>query len=228
MYRTREVLQNHIDSTFQPASVLITHTHSDHISYYPLRVLQEFGLPVYLNENCTEQLKSIHFNGDKFANLKLKPFKNREFEIGDMKIKPFEVIHNPWFPTYGFEIFHKDKKAVVVTDFCSWENIYEHFIDADFIFVESNHDLKLLELYYNPNSRFHMPNPQTGNLLVNAVKQSSKAPQIVMLGHISRQRNKPAIAVNETKKSFQDADIKMNFQLLAAPLLEAGEPVKLK
>jgi phosphoribosyl 1,2-cyclic phosphodiesterase len=227
MLRTKQALQNNADDFFKTTCVLITHNHSDHISYYPLRVLQEYGLDVYVHQDNIEQLKNMHFNGDKFKNLKLKQFKNTKFQIGDMSVRPFEVTHNPNFPTYGFEIFYEDKKAVIVTDFCRWDDIFSHFVDADFIFVESNHDLKLLELYYNPNSRFHMPNPQTGNLLVNVSKESKKHPKMVCLGHISSQRNKPAIAINETKRIFHEAGMKMKFDLLAAPLREAAETVRI-
>lgn len=227
MLRTRQALQNNADDFFKTTCVLITHNHSDHISYYPLRVLQDYGVDVYVHQDNIEQLKAMHFNGDKFKSLRLKAFKSIKFQIGDMTVRPFEVTHNPNFPTYGFEIFCEDKKAVFVTDFCQWENIFEHFVDADFIFVESNHDLKLLELYYNPNSRFHMPNPQTANLLVNVVKEGKKQPKIICLGHISSQRNKPAIAINETKSFFSNAGMKMKFDLLAAPLTEPAEVVKI-
>lgn len=225
MHRTRQVLQSYKDNAFQTVSVLITHNHSDHISYYPLRVLQKYGLDVYLHQDNIGQLKNTHFNGDRFKDLKLKPFKNTKFKIGDMTIKPFEVVHNPWFPTFGFEIYCEGKKAVFVTDFCEWDGIFSHFINADFIFVESNHDPKLLELYYNPNSLFHMSNPQTANLLVNVVKESKEAPQVVTLGHISSQRNEPKIAINEIKRSFCDAGLKIKFELLAAPLKQVAEIV---
>ena len=218
-----KALQNYADNFFQDTAVLITHNHSDHISYYPLRVMQDCGLDVYVHSDNIDQLKCIHFNGDKFTRLKIRPFKNKKFQIADMTIKPFEVVHNPYFPTYGFEIYCEDKKAVFVTDFCEWENIFSHFIDADFIFVESNHDPKLLQLYYNPNSLYHMPNPETGNLLVNCFKESKKKPQFVCLGHISSRRNKPSIAINETKRSFRKAGSEINFELLAAPLREAAE-----
>jgi phosphoribosyl 1,2-cyclic phosphodiesterase len=226
MRRTRKVLNYQFNNkTRQIDAALITHNHSDHISHYPLRVFEEYGIPVYIHEDNIEQLKDIPFNGHKFKDLKLTPFKNMKFTIGEMTVKPFEVVHNPDFPTYGFEIFHKDKKVVIVTDFCQWDNIFSHFIDADFIFVESNHDLRLLKLYYNPNSLFHMPNPEAGSLLVNVVRESRKSPQAVVLGHISSQRNEPGIAINETKQSFRNEGVKMKFELLAAPLRDVGELV---
>ena len=226
MKRTRQTIsflqgQSPIDA------VLLTHLHSDHISYYPLRVLEECRLPVYLYEDSIEPLREKHCNGYGFSVLRMKAFKTKPFEIGDFRIKPFEVVHNPFYATFGFEIFYRDKKIVIATDFCQWEPLVEYFADADFVFVESNHDLALLRKYFNPNSRYHLPNPQTGELLVAAIAESKKPPQAVMLGHLSSQRNTPRLAIRETVHTFERMGKVPDFQLFAAPLKEAGEVVRL-
>ncbi len=226
MKRTRHALTTLFGDPWRIDAVLLTHTHSDHISYYPLRVLDEYGHVIRLHDDCVDQLKQKHFNGYGFKNLNIRPFKNGDFTVGEFKIKPFEVTHSPRYPTYGYRIFYKDKKIVVVTDFCEWEGILEYFVDADFIFVESNHDLELLEQYYNPNSRFHMPNPDTANLLLEVVGESSKEPQTVMLGHISSQRNEPDLAVGETVELFEKAGRRIEFELLTAPLRECSEIIE--
>ena len=227
MKRTRHALTTVLGDPAQIDSVLITHTHGDHISYYPLRVLDEYGLTVRLHGNCMDQLKEKHFNGYGFKNLNIVPYKNKKFTVGDFCIKPFEVMHNPYYPTYGYQILCQNKKIVIVTDFLDWGSVFEYFIDADFIFVESNHDLELLEIYYNPNSQFHMPNPDTAELLVNVRKECRQAPQMVMLGHLSSQRNEPKIAIKETQNAFRDAGIKIDFELKAAPLKEVGQVVRI-
>ena len=108
-----------------------------------------------------------------------------------------------------------------------WNSVFDHFVDADFIFVESNYDFELLRKYYNPNSKYHMPNPDTAELLVNVRKDSRNAPQVVMLGHLSSQRNETRIALKETKQAFREAGIKIDFDLKAAPLREVGEMVRI-
>jgi phosphoribosyl 1,2-cyclic phosphodiesterase len=226
MKRTRQALiplmeQSKIDS------VLLTHIHTDHISYYPLRVLENLGIAVCLSEDCVDQLKDKHFNEYGFKHLKLHPNKNRAFTVGDFLIKPFEVSHNPDYPTFGFELFCQDKKIVIATDFNEWNSIFDRFVDADFIFVESNHDLGLLEQYYNPNSRYHLPNPQAAELLVNVIREGRKVPRVIMLGHISSQRNKPKIAIRETVNAFRKAGIELDFELRAAPLRDRCEVVEI-
>lgn len=224
MRKTRQMLPTFYD-TAQIDSILITHNHTDHISYYPLRVIEENGLTIRLHDDIVDQFKDKHFNGCRFERLRVKPFKNRKFTVGEFSIKPFEVVHSPYYPTYGFQIYYQNKKVVIVTDFCEWDSVFDNFLDADFIFVESNHDLKLLRQYYNPNSRFHMPNPDTGNLLLNVVSESKKAPAKVMLGHISSQRNEPDLAIGQTIDVFEEAGKDMKFELLAAPLRECSDVV---
>jgi phosphoribosyl 1,2-cyclic phosphodiesterase len=227
MKRTRHALISLFNDPTKIDSVLLTHMHGDHISYYPLRVLDDYGLTIHLHDDCVDQLKEKHFNGDGFKDLKVSPFKKREFTVGDFCIKPFEVSHNPYYPTYGYRIHCQGKKMVVVTDFLDWQDVFEYFINADFIFVESNHDLDLLQQNFNPNSQYHMPNPDTAQLLVNARTESAKAPQMVMLGHLSSQRNDAKIALKETKSAFREAGIKLDFQLKAAPLREVGQLVQI-
>jgi phosphoribosyl 1,2-cyclic phosphodiesterase len=227
MKKTRQVLTRLFGDPSHIDSVLLTHIHGDHISYYPLRVLDEYGLSIRLHDESVNQLKDKHFNGYGFKNLNIRPFKSRKFTVGDFSIKPFEVVHNPYYPTYGYQIFYQDKMIVVVTDFCEWENVFDYFLDADFIFVESNHDLGLLKKNPNPNSRFHMPNPDAAKLLFNIVSESKKAPKTATLGHISSQRNEPDLALSETKDIFKEAGRKIGFKLFTAPLRESSEVIKI-
>lgn len=227
MKTTRQVLTSVFGEASKPDSVLLTHNHCDHISYYPLRVLEELELEVRIHEDCVDQLKEKHFNGYGFKKLNLKPYTKKKFTIGEFSIVPFEVSHSPYYPTYGFQIFYRDTKIVIATDFCEWDNVLENFLDCDFIFVESNHDLELLEQFYNPNSRFHLPNPETGHLLLNSIGTSRKSPSTVMLGHISSQRNKRDLARAETAGTFEEAGKQINFELLTAPLRERSEVIEI-
>ena len=227
MKRTRSALTAVYDDPTQIDSVLITHTHSDHVSYYPLRVLEEYGLCIHLHEDCCDQLKDKHFNGYGFRKLDIVPFKKKQFTVGDLAIQPFEVMHNPAYPTYGYQIRYRDSKIVIATDFLDCTSVFDAFVDANFIFVESNHDLELLRRHYNPNSRYHMPNPDTAQLLVNARKTSRITPYTIMLGHLSSQRNTDAIALAETRQAFDTAGIKIDFDLHTAPLRQMSRPVRI-
>ena len=227
MKRTRELLRDNLGSPLDIDAVVVSHMHSDHIGYYPLRVFENQGIQVRVHENCLLQLKDKHFNGYGFSSLKLRPFTDRDFRVGDLTFRSFEVPHNPSYPTYGFVIKYKNEKLVIAADLNDWVGLLGHFIDSDFIFVESNYDLELLRRYYNPNSRFHMPNPETGKLLCNVRKNSRKAPKAVMLGHLSLIRNEPEIASREIENNFENDGMELDFELLAAPGLTASKVVRI-
>jgi phosphoribosyl 1,2-cyclic phosphodiesterase len=227
MKKTRAAIAGVYGEAGNADAALVTHTHGDHISYYPLRALENCGIPVHIHSDCVQQLKSRHYREYGFGDLKIVPFGFKSFEIGDFKITPFEVAHNPAFRTCGFVICHGDKKIVIATDFHEWQSVFGHFIDADFIFVESNHDLELLRQYYNPNSRFHLPNPSAAEFLLNLSMQNKKNPGMVMLGHLSSQRNRCDIALRETSLAFEAAGREMKFELLAAPLRFSGDIIQL-
>jgi len=226
MKRTRQVLTQNMGDQLDIDAAVISHMHTDHVGYYSLRVLENLGVKVRVHESCLSQLRDKHFNGRGLSSLQLKPFSASSFKVGDLKFQPFEVPHNPWYPTHGFVIEHKKSRIVIATDFNDWEGSLEHFVDADFIFVECNHDLELLARYYNPNSEFHMPNPDTGDLLCAARQCSKTPPQAVMLGHLSEMRNRPGLALKEVESSFESNGVELDFPLLVAPRLEASEVVQ--
>ncbi len=229
MKRTEHLLTEHLGSPGNANAVIFTHMHGDHCSHYPLRVIQEYGLPIRVHESIVEQLKEKHCSQSLFNDLKIKAFTDREFKVGELLFHPFEVSHSPSYKTYGFIIRYKSrrgwKKAVIATDFNNSRDVVSHFIDADFIFVESNHDLELLKQYPNPNSSYHLSNPKTADLLCKARFGSKKSPETVILGHLSNQRNEMSIAIRETRDTFKRLGLELDFKLCAAPLYESSDTI---
>ncbi len=232
MKRTRSSLLGFREGPVRPDAVIVSHAHSDHISQYPLRVIEQLQLPVYIHRKCMEQLRERFFCPYGFGQLILRPFEDGGFSVGDFSIRPFELDHHPACATYGFVVESVVDggpiRMVFLTDFCKWKKIASYLIDSDFIFVESNHDLELLERYFNPNSRFHLSNPQTAELLCHVRGQSRRAPTAVMLGHISAQRNEPRIAIRETAAAFRKRGIELDFELLTAPLKTPSTVVRIR
>ena len=225
MKKTRSALLEAYGHYNNVDGVIVSHTHSDHVSYYPLRVLAETGIPLSVHYSCLEQLQEKHFTGPGLNSLTINTFSDEPFSLGDLTITPFQVSHNPAFPTYGFAIGHDGKKIVIATDLNSFDGLIDTFLDADVIFIESNHDLELLRQYYNPNSRYHMPNPHTAKFLEDVCDRSATPPKIVILGHLSPQRNTPKIAIDEIRAYFRTNEKKMEFELVAAPMTSASDIV---
>lgn len=232
MKRTRHALKQNLPEGIDIDALIISHIHTDHISYYPLRVFEHLPTTVMVHRDTIEQLKRKHFNGYGFADLDLQTFSTEPFTVGDFTFNPFQLAHHPDVPTYGFTVTCKlrdsVKKIVIATDFKDWTSVFDNFLDADFIFVESNHDLELLRRYYNHNSNYHLSNPETSELLYNICQKSARPPKSVMLGHISSQRNDTKIAIKEVRRFFKKNGTTPKFKIHAAPLRTPSETIEIK
>ncbi len=223
--QTREVLRRNVKTIID--AILISHLHSDHISYYPLRFIADEGITLKVHRDCVEDLKLRHLRDGQLNHLKIEYYETEKFRIGDLTIEPFEIPHHPCFLTCGFAFYHDGKKLVVATDFWNYHKLYDYFIDADFIFVESNHDLQLLKRFPNPNSHYHLSNPKTASFLCDVIEKSRKRPAAVMLGHLSKERNTPQIAIKEINSVLRKNGINDTLKVLTAPPYETSDLIEI-
>ena len=201
----RRALNGHL---LEIDGVVISHLHSDHIQYSSLRLLEESRIPIYLYEKDIKPLAGRHFRQFPFLHLKIRPFSEQPFPVGDFSIYPFRLPHDGIRPTFGFAIClnrkGRPKKIVVATDFWNWGGLPGWFADSDFIYVEANHDPELLRVYPNPRSQFHLSNEKCGRLLRQVFAQSRSRPSTLMLGHLSERRNRPNLAQDTVSEILAD------------------------
>lgn len=228
-YRCHDLLDEHVDDPSRLAAVLITHSHGDHIGYPALRALGDRAVCLRAHARVFGQLERRHGLSGLCRNQYLKPFGDAVFRIGEFSIQPVPLPHSPGIPNFGFVIWHGSgpdrRKIVICTDFNDPRAILPHAVDADFIFMEANHDLDLLRLHPNPNSAYHMSNPTTAQLLYDAVS-AGKSPQAVMLGHLSDRRNDNTRARAATMDMFRRNSREVDFALHTAPLREPSRVVE--
>jgi phosphoribosyl 1,2-cyclic phosphodiesterase len=210
-------------------AVLVSHAHTDHIGHAGLRVLGKNRVRIMAHGCVAEQVRDRHVCDGWEERPIIEAFDDDEFDIGDLRITPIELPHDPEVATFGFVIHHGSgksrRKLIVCTDFYDYADALPHFIDADFMFVESNHDLGLLRKYPNPASHYHLSNPKTAKLLCEAVRKSKVRPRAVMLGHLSHERNREKLAIGEVRGAFDRRKLKIEFNLSTAPLYEASESI---
>lgn len=220
-FRSQKACQKALDDNLADPSTnifcLVTHTHGDHINYSALKVLERCSVPLFVHESCVGQLKYKHFKNYPFADIAIEPFDSQPFMIGDLAIEPIEVPHHPAHLTHGYCISHGDKKILVAADFSNGDCLRPYLLTADLIYIESNHDLDMLEEFPNFNSYHHMPNPDTAELLAETIKQRKTPPKAVILGHLSTRRNTAELALEATMFAFEKSDLAIDFTLSAAP-----------
>jgi phosphoribosyl 1,2-cyclic phosphodiesterase len=207
---------------------VISHLHSDHIQYASLRLLEECRIPIYLYEGDIQSLASRHFRQFPFLRLKIRPFADRSFLLGDFAIQPFRLSHDGTRATFGFAIYAnrngKQKKVVVATDFRDWRGLPGWFADSDFIYVEANHDPELLRINPNPRSHFHLSNQKCGCLLSQVFTESRSVPLSLMLGHLSAKRNRPELALGTVSEILAKGGHR-NIRIHIAPRHLASEAI---
>ena len=201
--------------------MLVSHAHTDHVGYSGLKVLAKRGMAIRAHESVVQQVCRYQSFEGWGQRPQFVPFGGTPFEVGPFYIQAVPVPHAPGVPNFGFVIMfgtgEKRRKLVFCTDFHDFEPIAPELIDADLIYVESNHDLELLRLHPNPASRYHLSNPKTGDLLADSIWRSRHGPQAVILGHLSRERNHPNIALETVNGALDRAGVHHEFMLTTAP-----------
>ncbi len=183
-------------------AVLIGHEHTDHIKglkflkYYP-------NIFCYANRLTAE---AIHGATGSFPdNLRL--FSNGEpFSIADMIVNPFSVLHDAIDPV-GFEIVCNGLKVSVATDLGFVTGLVrERMKGSNCVVIEANHDENLLknDLHrpWSLKQRIlgktgHLSNESAGRLLAEIAHERLAK---VILAHISRECNTPALAKSTVEK----------------------------
>jgi phosphoribosyl 1,2-cyclic phosphodiesterase len=230
-YRCHDLLDQHVDDPGRLGAVLITHSHGDHIGYPALRALADRGVCLRAHTRVFGQLEERLHLRSLYDERHLKPFDDAMFHIGQFAILPVPLPHSPGIPNFGFVIRHgagRDQRKIVIgTDFNDPGAILPHALDADFVFIEANHDPELLRLHPNPNSAYHMSNPGTAGLLCDALSASKRPPQAVMLGHLSDQRNEKTLAQAAIVDVFRQRRRDVDFALHTAPLYEPSRVVEI-
>lgn len=174
-------------------SVLVTHTHSDHIS--GIGALEsKYGVPVYAHSLSADVKDKCGLAADRFTE-----FGDGDFGIGDLLIAPFRVSHD--VPCVGYRVYNRGKKVSILTDLGRvTDGIINSVADSDMVIIEANHDEELL--MNNPKYTFFLKKrilSDSGHLSNAAcaaavVRLAAGGVRQIMLAHLSRENNYPELA----------------------------------
>lgn len=173
---------------------VLTHEHRDHVHGAGI-LSRKYGVKLYANENTLfSALPRIGRVSDDKVNIF-----DGEFAIKDLVIKPFKIYHDAKDPV-GLAIYADNKKLAVLTDTgLADEDILKEIADADIYYLESNHDLGMLE--NGPYSYFlknrvkggegHLSNAQAADVLKKSLNDKN---ELVFLAHLSHENNTEKLA----------------------------------
>jgi phosphoribosyl 1,2-cyclic phosphodiesterase len=186
--------------------VVLTHEHGDHV--FGLEVLcRKFDLPIYCNPLTAEALRSSDL-AERCRNWRLFAT-GAEFSICDITVQTFPVPHDAVDPI-GF-VFHAGSGSLgFITDLgYVTKMIIERLRSVRTLVVETNHDEKLLQndshrpwpVKQRIQSRHgHLSNSAAAGVIEELLSGNIER---VVLGHLSRDCNTPALALTTVRASLE-------------------------
>ena len=178
--------------------ILITHEHSDHSSALA-QLARQWNCPAYLTEPTHREILKMYPDGPFQKMERVEHIHAGEsFQIGDIEINPFAIPHDAADPV-GYCFRANGVKVAIVTDLGYLPELVKHHLrEADFLILESNHDLEMLKVGPYPwfikqrvmSRTGHLSNTVVSEFLADAELFDGRARHLV-LAHISEQNNNP-------------------------------------
>ena len=179
--------------------VFVTHDHADHIKAVG-HLAHDYHLPIYATEEVHRGI-----NRNYCVTTKLTPEytriiqKSQTTEIGDLRVTAFSVPHDS-SDCVGYRIETDEEVFLLITDIGhATEVIQQEVTQANFIVLESNHDVDMLMMGPYPaylkgrirSGRGHISNADSAKLIA---EHASPILKRVWLCHLSEENNHPELA----------------------------------
>jgi phosphoribosyl 1,2-cyclic phosphodiesterase len=211
--------------------VLLTHEHTDHICGIDV-LCRKFDLPVYCNRLTADALSC---NGSMEGRRNCRIFETgSEFSICDITVQTFPVPHDAVDPL-GFVFQAGSGSLGFITDLgYVTKLIVERLRHVQTLVIETNHDERLLQndthrpwpVKQRIQSRHgHLSNTAAAGVIEELLPGKIER---VVLGHLSRDCNTPALALNAMRGSLEkcgkvDLEIHCATQFEITPRFRIGE-----
>lgn len=190
--------------------ILITHEHSDHIG--GLGVLsRRYHVPIYATAGTVEAIKNTSAMGKMDLSLFHEIKSDVDFTIKDMTISPFAISHDAAEPV-AYTFGCGEQKSAICTDLGTYDAyIVSKLENMDVVFLEANHDVRMLQLGRYPyplkqrilGKKGHLSNEASGRLLVQILHDRMKR---VVLSHLSSENNLPELAYEAVRLEVTMSD----------------------
>jgi phosphoribosyl 1,2-cyclic phosphodiesterase len=205
-------------------AILITHEHSDHSSAVAM-LARHWNCPAYLTEPTHCEIVKMYAEDpekpgkkatiDRFEHIR----PGERFQIGDIEINPFAIPHDAVDPV-GYAFRTNGTKVAIVTDLGYLpELVKQHLREADFLILESNHDLEMLKVGPYPwhikqrvmSRTGHLSNAVVSDFLSDSEVFDGRARHVV-LAHLSEQNNNPEVARISAEEALNRRPVEYAFR----------------
>lgn len=180
------------------AGVLITHEHADHISGLGM-LLKHYDLTVYAPHTVGARLCGmLPAAADR---LRVVPV-GELFPVGGVRVRAFHTPHDT-DESVGYRVEGRGCFALATDMGEVTDEVLDGLLGADTVLIESNHDVTMLVDGGYPvqlkrrilSAHGHLSNADCAALAARLVREGTGT---VILGHLSRENNRPELAFAET------------------------------
>jgi phosphoribosyl 1,2-cyclic phosphodiesterase len=188
------------------SGILLTHEHTDHTNGLGT-LCSKLAIPIYCNR-LTKEAVEVQFEDTKFD---FRLFSTgAAFEVGCVGIETFSVPHDAYDPV-GYMLRTHGRNIGFLTDLGhATKLVVERVRQSHVLVLETNHDMKLLQddvrRPWSVKQRIlsrhgHLSNDAAANVLAELV---SAELEHVFLGHLSRDCNRPDLALKTVQKRLDE------------------------
>lgn len=184
-------------------AIFVTHEHSDHVKGVGV-MARKHRIPIYTRpktfQSTIKQRAIGVVDPDLFREVKA----DEAVMIGTIKVVPFKSSHDAVDPLC-YTFYAEDKKISVATDLGNYDDyIMDHLRDSNALFIEANHDVRMLEVGPYPfflkqrilSDVGHLSNDLSASLICELYNELLDH---VILGHLSHENNMPDVAFETVK-----------------------------
>lgn len=191
------------------SAILISHEHIDHVRGAGI-LSRKQDIPIYANES-TWCAMECGLGPVKLEN-KITFSTGKEFEIGDICVKPFSIPHDAAEPV-GYSFFLQGKRITTATDIGHMtDDIISHIEGNDLLLLESNHDIEMLRVGPYPwplkkrimGDNGHLSNEICAKVIAHLAEKGGTR---FILGHLSHENNFPELAYQTTLNALNEKKI---------------------
>ncbi|MBQ9227191.1 MAG: MBL fold metallo-hydrolase [Eubacterium sp.] len=209
--RIEQALMNLGESAGELSAILVTHEHADHIS--GVRVLaSRYGIPVLADSNVLLKMYEDGKLNDKVITAPIEA----TMSLDGVEIKPFALSHDS-VACYGYRFNLPDGRSVAVCTDTGYITAAakDALTGCDLVFLESNHEVMMLENGPYPyllkqrilSRKGHLSNSDCAAYATELVSAGTTR---LVLSHLSRENNFPEIARQTTVAALTAAGFKEN------------------
>ena len=179
-------------------ALLITHEHSDHISGVGV-LSRKYKIPIFSKEKTLNKVMNTRSLGVIDPLLLNNLEADQAFMVGTIEVTPFASSHDAVDPLcYTFR--QGTCKIGFATDFGNYNDyIKGHLADANALYLEANHDVRMLEVGPYPfflkqrilSDVGHLSNDMSAELICELYHEGLTD---IILAHLSHENNMPDVA----------------------------------